>query len=727
MKVIIRIGWVVLAAGVCACVLDGCSSRNHNDEVQLAQGTAPPAGPEQVPERFRVTITPQAEDYEIPRDLGNVRNLDHYAELTSAQKRRLAELGFVVVPDDAQQMFMLYEDYAETSDAANFITVDSLLQAYHVFFDFSLRSVEEQHLAALARQMTDALLSGAQAQLAPVGEGALREAGERNLAYLAVAARLLEPAAQVPAQVGEMVSQELALIEAHELRAESPVMGSTVQYTQFNPRGHYTRSEELGRYFRAMMWYGLVGFNLETGDAEVDRRQTLQALLLTKLLAEDASAREAWERLYGPIEFFVGGADDLSYADYLPIAQAVFGAALPLEELASTGKLEQFMARAREQLPAPQIAPFFYEADAAGNLVGEPKVQGRQMRVLGQRFIPDSWVLQQLVSPLVGEPGPDTARDVPMGLDVMAALGSARARQILTETYHQDRYANYEAQLDKVAQRLAQTDESTWRSNLYWGWLYSLMPLLEPKGEGYPPFMRSEAWLDKQLSTALSSWAELRHDTILYAKQSGAEMGAGPAAAPKGYVEPYPEVFARLAWLAWRSREGLAQRDLLPERLAAAYSKLEDVLLFLKAVAEKELTNQPRSAEEYERIQYFGGELERLTLDVVEGGESVGHWFEIQNETDRNLACIADVHSFWDQVLQAGVGPAYRIYVVVPHPDGGLQIARGGCFSYWEFPWPAADRLTDEKWQALLASGQAPPQPQWTESFILAGRTPLAQ
>ncbi len=712
----------MLALALClvATVLCGCGA--NDDEEEQAPRSTSAAAQAAVPERFTVDITPQAETYEIPRDLATVRNLDHFSELTSTQKRRLGELGFVVVPDEAEQMFMLYESYDESDDAASFITVDSLLQAYHVFFDFSLRTVEQQHLAGLAQQLTDLLVNATQAQLEALAEDdLLRDAALRNLAYFAVAQRLLVPSAETPEPVLQTVEQELALIAAHQTRAESPIMGTTIHYTQFNPRGHYTRSEELERYFRAMMWYGLVGFNLEADDETVNRRQTRQALLIVKALGEDEQARDSWERLYEPVEFFVGGADDLGYNEYLPLARQLFGEDLPLQEIGADAKLDEFIARAREELPAPQIAPLFFEADGAGNLVGEPRAQGRQFRVLGQRFIPDSWVLQQLVSPFVGEPGPETARDVPMGLDVMAALGSARARQILTERYEQDRYRNYEAQLDAVTQHLEGTDESTWRSNLYWGWLYSLRPLLEPKGEGYPTFMQSDEWLDKELSTSLSSWAELRHDTILYAKQSGAEMGAGPAGAPKGYVEPYPEVFARLAYLAWRSRQGLSERGMLSERLGNAYDSLEDTLLFLKLVAEKELTNQPRTAEEYERIQYFGGELERLTLNVTEGGEGAAHWFEIENETDRNMACIADVHSFWDKVLQVGVGPAYRVYVVVPHPDGGLQIARGGAFSYWEFHWPASDRLTDEKWQAMLQSGTAPARPEWTETFIVPG------
>lgn len=715
-----RLVIVALPVWLFALIFTGCDSdRERADAGPSAVAEIEAA--EDVPERFRVSITPQAEAYEIPRDLGNVTNLAHYAELTNAQKRQLARVGFVVVPDDALQMFMLYEDYTDSDDAANFITVDSLLQAWHVFFGYALRTVENEHLMRLAGEMTEALVGDAEELLEALAGGPAEEEATANLAYLVVARQLLDPSAAIPEAVEELVRRELALIDEHSDRVESPIMGTTIHYSQFIPRGHYTRSEELSRYFRAMMWYGLVGFELETENEALNRRQTLQALLLTRMLHENAQARQARKRLNDPVEFFVGASDDLGYEQYAAVASSLFGAAMPLDELLAEGRVDEFIARAKEELPKPGIAPLFHAADASGDYVGEPQVQGRQFRLLGQRFIPDSWVLQQLVSPLVGEPGPTTARDVPMGLDVMAALGSARARDILVEQYQEDRFANYLTQLDSVTEQLGATPESTWRSNLYWGWLYSLRPLLQPTRDGYPTFMHSEEWLDKQLSTSLGSWAELRHDTILYAKQSGAQMGAGPMGSPQGYVEPYPEVFARLAWLAWRSRSLLDQRGLLPERLGESLEKFEESLLFLKGVAEKQLTNQPRTREEYERLQFFGGELERLTLDVTEGGEFAGHWFEIQNEADRNMAAIADVHSSFGSVLQVGVGPAYRIYVVVPHPDGDLQLARGGVFSYWEFLWPASDRLTNEKWQAMLAGGEAPPQPEWTGSFIVPG------
>ncbi len=33
-------------------------------------------------------------------------------------------------------------------------------------------------------------------------------------------------------------------------------------------------------------------------------------------------------------------------------------------------------------------------------------------------------------------------------------------------------------------------------------------------------------------------------------------------------------------------------------------------------------------------------------------------------------------------------------------------------------PWPASDRLTDEQWRKMLASGQAPERPAWTAAFV---------
>ncbi len=234
--------------------------------------------------------------------------------------------------------------------------------------------------------------------------------------------------------------------------------------------------------------------------------------------------------------------------------------------------------------------------------------------------------------------------------------------------------------------------------------------------------MQTDAWLDKELATSLGSWAQLRHDTVLYAKPSGAEMGGGPIPQVCGYVEPVPEAWGRLAYLAKLARDGLRDRGLLSSDMANAYGAFGSILAFLKDCAEKELAGQTLSKDAYERIQSFGGELERLQLTIVRDvmkDAYITSWYQIKSETDRNVATVADVHTSFQQCLEEAVGYGYRIYVVVPDPRGGLQVTKGGVFSYYEFAWPVSDRLTDEKWLDMLKAGQAPPHPEWTQSFIV--------
>jgi hypothetical protein len=80
---------------------------------------------------------------------------------------------------------------------------------------------------------------------------------------------------------------------------------------------------------------------------------------------------------------------------------------------------------------------------------------------------------------------------------------------------------------------------------------------------------------------------------------------------------------------------------------------------------------------------------------------------------------IAAVAGAEQEVLEVGVGEVDRIYVVVP-TETGLQIAQGGVFSYYEFPQPRSNRLTDEQWRERLAT--APPSgPGWVTKFRLNG------
>jgi hypothetical protein len=657
---------------------------------------------------YQSQVSPAVPPYNT--DLRGVANPQLAQDLSEPQRALLQQAGFVVRPTNTAQIYQIYQDLDKRSEPV-FVTTDALLHSYHILYDYTLRFAEINHFVADLQGLTKAMLSAAEAQMEGT-TGDVQAAARRNLAFFAVAASLLDLAFTPPAPVKDLVSQELALIAAHDGFAQSPIFGYKEDYSQYVPRGHYTRNETFERYFRAMMWFGRIGFRLRPGEdpgsIAAGRMETRQAILIVAALhgsqVGDEPAVKVWERIYEPTVFFVGATDDLNVYDYSTLIRQVYGERFSAGDLADEARLDSFIAEAQKLRP-PRIL--------SGYVTDQQDVVAatRGFRFMGQRFVPDSYIFQQLVYNKVGTQ--DEPRGMPRGLDIPAALGSQRAYEILDTLYKETHYANYATQMEKMRQEFAALPPEQWTENLYWSWLYSLRPLLEVKGEGYPAFMQSAPWVDKDLHTFLGSWTELRHDTILYAKQSYAVFATAiqpPPTPAHGYVEPRPEVFGRLAALARQTREGLDARGLLNDEFRGKLSRMETLLTSLTQMAEKELAGQPLSEEEQARIRQIGGVLEELTTftQEVEG--------KLTSEADERMAIVADVHTDPNtgQALEEGVGDAFLIYVIAP-VDGRPTVTKGGVFSYYEFTQPMSARLTDEAWQALSPK---PEQPAWTQTFI---------
>lgn len=657
-------------------------------------------------------VTPAVPAYTVKPDLSNVRNAKNFT-FSSAQTAALAENAFVVVPprnvqaSEVQpvyrQFYQLYEDGRYDAQPV-FVTTDSVLHVYHLMFDKLLRSTETRFLIGDVEALTKAMNSASQAQLAALAGTPGESAARRNVAYFAVAAKLLDPNAAVPAAVADDVSAELAQIEAHAGISKSRLFADYDEdYSQFVPRGHYTRNDDLKRYFKAMMWYGQMTFRLK--DADETRSALLLATALQTASADGKKAGDLWAQIYEPTVFFVGAADDLTFRDYQPLIAQVFGSTPDPAAFVDAAKIAQFQTQAKA-LASPRINSLFIYIDE--NVDTETK----GLRFMGQRFTIDEYVLGQLLYRNVGTL--DKPRLLPKALDVPAALGSGAALQILDQS-GETAYEHYGDQLTKVRGQLAGLPDSQWTENLYWGWIYTFRPLLQPHTEaGYPTFMRSSAWNQKELNTVAGSWTELKHDTLLYAKQVMAEAGGGPPDQIKGYVEPYPDFYARIAALVHMTNAGLTQRGLLDAQMAGPLTDLETLANELHTISVKELKNQALTSDEYDMIQYYGAAIEHMTLNAADVDGDQGN----PVIDDQDSALVADVASSPESLaLEEATGHPTPIYVVVS-VDGALVIARGGVYSHYEFTVPFADRMTDETWRAQLNANKAPALPTWTGSFI---------
>ena len=124
--------------------------------------------------------------YSIEADLSNVANLEQFGSFTEKQKEMLAKNGFVVTPSKEEQLFYIYENN-EYLLAPSFITVDSVLQVYHVFYDYSLRRLEAETLTTELTALTDSMFKKSVALYGSLENEALKELELKNIAYFGVA------------------------------------------------------------------------------------------------------------------------------------------------------------------------------------------------------------------------------------------------------------------------------------------------------------------------------------------------------------------------------------------------------------------------------------------------------------------------------------------------------------------------------------------------------------
>jgi len=657
--------------------------------------------------------TPSVPQFTIESNLSNVTNIKNYY-LDDNLKSLIQQNGFAVNAGTSYYEFFEIYERNRYAQLPNFVTTDSMMHTYHLYFQYLQKNTERNYLSAQLLNVSRAMLEETSNQLTELAGTEWESAAKRSVAYFAVGVKLLDPSAQVPAAVADMVNTELANIEAHQGFVQSPIQNNLEDYTQYIVRGYYEGDENLERYFRAMMWYGRTNF--KQSDEDLDRT----AMLIT-LAMHNGQALSGWESIYTITSFFAGASDDCGYYEYYPLIAAVYGEETTASSLAGRTSEWQRYHDLTAKMPAPQINSIVVE-DRGTDVDHQEEEKG--YRFMGQRFTLDEMIFTNLCYNKTGENAQGGKRMLPDALDVPAALGSDTALSIL-EQRGATGYKDFSENMSELRTSIAEND-ALWTGSLYAQWLYTLNPLLAEKGEGYPQFMQSDAWNRKDLQTYLGSYTELKHDTVLYSKQMMTEMGGG--VEPKddrGYVEPEPELYRRLANLTKATSDGLSNYGMLSADDAANLERLMTLSNQLADISEKELANQSLSDADYELIRTYGGSLEHFWEEVY------------KNETTKSYlatkefpaAIVVDVATNGDtgEVLELGTGWVSTVYVVVPGPDGQPRLASGSTYSFYQFTEPGSNRLTDTKWRQMNgielndagkydASGRLPLQ-DWTDDF----------
>lgn len=669
-------------------------------------------------------LVPSVESYKIADDFSNVYIPERFEYMfddaneseyyhVSDFKNMLKKNNFAVYNGGVDEFYEVYEGN-RYSCFPNFITVDSLLHTYHLYFEHLLENTEKEYLSGKLSALTDTMKIGAESAYEQLKGTDWEKAAFRNVVFFYTAELIQKDGKEDGLDNKEaldLAQNEYEKIMNAQDITECPITGGYEDYTQYKPRGYYTSTPEQEKYFRTMMWYGRIGFPLKSEDMVRS-----SVLMSASIEAEKAK----WSNIYSVTSFFAGVSDDADFTLMEEIMEKAYGKFPTIEDIKSDAAAFQTVLDERKNIEAPQINSIPVEIGQ------EPVIP--TFRFMGQRFTIDAAVFQRLMYKEVEENEKGEKRSLPDTLDIPAALGSERAYEILKEEGSTD-YPNYDEQLAKVRDQYNNDNPALWNASLYSGWLGLLRPLLEEKKDGYPSYMQSDEWTKKNLETFAGSFAELKHDTILYAKQAyAAEMGDGWEDEPddRGYVDPQPVVYSRFIFLSEKTKEGLEARGMLGSTDAENLDKLTEIGKTLLAISEKELTGKKLTDEDYEFIRCYGGYLEHFWFDV-----NADKIKDLSESRQAPCPVVADIATDpKGSVLEIGSGKASVMYVAFPL-DGKIHIGSGSVYSFYQFTVPINERMTDEEFRERLDGGHmdenwnwveaepAPEMPQWTQSYRL--------
>jgi uncharacterized protein DUF3160 len=275
-------------------------------------------------------------------------------------------------------------------------------------------------------------------------------------------------------------------------------------------------------------------------------------------------------------------------------------------------------------------------------------------------------------------------------------------------------------------------DATFWGANLYNLWSASLRELSPapdsraPAAAGLPSVAGTEAWGRRLLNTQLGSWAQLRHDTLLYAKQS--YTGIPECEFPDAYVEPNPEFFHALVGFAER---GTALVESLPGGPYSTgarqyFATLASTATLLGQMAEQQKTGTPFSEAQLafinDAVRINQEDAVCTTIDVPDGWYA-DLFYQREKSIEQDLT-IADVHtqpaeldgSIVGKVLHVGTGFP-RLMALTVDSCTGPRAYMGMAYAYHELVTRDFERLTDEEWTPRVQTNP-PADVPWMEGIV---------
>ena len=648
---------------------------------------------------------------------------------------QLVENEFTVVATDhgIKEFFNIYEDNRYQT-FPNFVTTDSLLHTYHLYFDHLMKEIEKDKLLRSINNISRKTEDVAKKYYTELKGTDYEPHAKSLMAFFAVPLKIFDENYIVDDVIKDIVDAEIEKINAHEqVGVIKPIFKEYINdevlanienykrdanlymddYTQYKPRGHYDGDPDLEKYFKVLMWYGRVNFS------SVEKDLTKIALLMSYALNE-IKENESYNNIKDIIYYFAGFSDDNGPIEYYDVAKKSFGDVFNKESLLDNNKYENFL-NGLKSLKTSLInsQPEVYNIAES--------LKDVSFRFIGQTYTYDAEMFKWLIFDYVKKSVAGQKRYLPDFLDVPASLGSDIATKILMDEGN-DKFIGYSENLKKMQNEMPKKMDNDNKEILYLKWMKVLKSLIDSdkNNSAFPSFMKGEEWRKKKLETFGGSYAELKHDTILYAKQTygAAEMGEGGydefydyeeiVYDDKGYVEPEAAVYYLLAEMALSMKVKFA--NMLDEKGMEFLDNFSTLSSRLSEISMKELQGQALSADDYELIKTYGGNIEHLIVDS--GAYSYDPIYQKSNAIVADIATGELGGGYYAREI--ATGNPLKVYVLV-EVDGKYKVCSGGVFDFYQFEVPVQDRMTDIEWRTamgfddnLLNAGESPVDDPWS-------------
>ncbi|MCQ2229235.1 MAG: DUF3160 domain-containing protein [Bacteroidales bacterium] len=614
-------------------------------------------------------------------------NINYLCRPSQAAINMLRDNSFCISETGAEQMYNPYEYYHKLP---HYITTDLFLSAYNAYLAWMIQTVEEENIYPLICNFTNMMYDQSVNELNSCTDESIMKLAQHAVVYYAIACRLATGIDKVlPDDLQDIYNEEIGKIESFS-DDKSELFGLFMSYSTFKPRGFYTRNTNTQNYFKVMMWLQSAKYRINTDD-------NIVYPLFLSLQYERASysLKAEINKVNNLLTYLIGENDNCSMIDISEKLAADFDITND-SDLKDSDKLAS--VRDYLQNENERCNRIFNRTEGT-----EPIAE---VNFMPQRYTPDAEVLMWMC-----DIDKESSRPFPDGLDVLNSFGNRAAERILNETDPGTaKWSDYNASSARMKAKFENYPD--FNKSLYNKNIEALVSLQNNKKK--PDYMNTDAWQKKNANTALASWAELKHTTILYAEIPGAaEGGEGGEVIYMPEPDEYSDIVEPNIEFWEKSIELLHQTQgvFIDNEIDTDYNHrwlLSHAEKYLEAT-KKELAGEPvklnlHTGEDYE---YFCNSLN------FEDGTKI-------NNTD--IAKIADVYTRFvdgapdNGILHVGLGLVNSIFVLVEN-NGNIYLTEGAVYDYRSAV--LKNRTNDEEWREMLNTDYGLGRPKWMEPYIL--------